>query len=372
MKFRMFVVGASAATLASLAAMTACSGSDTPATTSGGATVPAPTGGATASTDRQVFAASKVFLGDTDRNGTLDDQAWRKFGYDLDDKRTTANSKDVCLPSAGGPPVPDGNNGIDNAFGEKVLGLLIGAGVSTPTQTTQEAVNSGDFTLMFDFTGLTTDAKQSNTGLKGQVLVPGPYGSAPNFADGMNVDFQVRSNLLEGNDPANSKIKFTQVYVNNGLLVAKADSIDLTLAVAGVNATFAIKNAVVTANHATPTTLTGGTITGVLEIGRLKSLIGEIGSKLTKELCPGSGQLKIVNEALASSGDIMVSGPNNGGVCDGISIALGFEAVQVKAPTKVYVPTGNTEPEKDLCAEAADGGASDASAPKTDAGSDAN
>ncbi len=370
MKFRFFLAGASAATVASFAAVTACSGTDTPApvTTGGGATVPTATGTATQSKARQVFAARKVFLGDTDRNGTSSDGAWRKYGYDIDDKRTTQRSKDACLPAAGGPPVADGDNGIDNSFGGNVLGILK-TGLPTPTETTQKAIDDGDFTLLMDFTGLTDDAKQTNIGLSGQVLVPGPFDmpgagpdagrKAPNWADPMTLDIPVRSNLIVGNDPAKSLITFTEVYVTGGLLVGKAKSIDLTLAVGGINATFSIKNAVVTANHATPNTLTNGTIVGVLEVDRLKSLIGEIGPKLTDQLCPGSGTLKTATDALNSYGDIMVNAANGPGTCDGISIALGFEAVQVMTPSKVYVPEAST-PGEDKCAAPVDAGMKDA------------
>ena len=364
MKFRFLLAGASAVTLASFAAVTACGGTEAAATTtSGGASVPTATGGATVSKNRQVFAARKVFLGDTDRSGTENDNAWKKFGYDLDDKRTTQKSKDVCLPSAGGPPIVDGDNGIDNSFGGGVL-ALIKAVLARPTEATQKSVDAGEFTLMFDLTGLSEDAKQSNTGLVGQVLVPGPFDKpgtgeariAPNWSDPANLDIPVRSNLINGGNAADSKIKFTEVYVTNGLLVAKADSIDLTLNIGGVNAVLAIKNAVVTANHATPTTLTGGTIVGILEIDRLRALITDIGPKLSEQLCPGSPQLKTINDALETKGDIIVGGPNVPGTCNGISIALGFDAVQVKTPTVVYNPPVSTTPEKDFCTVATDAG----------------
>lgn len=370
MKFRFLFAGVSAVALASTAALvTACSSDDpAPATSTGGAAIPGPAGSATTSTTRQVFAASKVFLGDTDRSGTPSDVAWKKYGYDLDGKKTTSKSKDACLPSAGGPPIPDGDNGVDNSFGANVLGVLKNA-LPTPTPTTQNSINDGAFTLLFDLTGLSAEAKQSNTGLSGQVLVPGPFpeNTKPNWADPANIEFAVRSNLVDGNDPTKSKIKFSEVYVNEGLLVAKSPSIDLTLAFGGVNAVLSIKNAVVTANHSSADKLTGGTIVGVLKLADLQQLITDIGPRLTDQLCPGSQTLKTALDALAQYGDIMVAGANGPGTCDGISIALGFEAVQVKAPTKLYTPEAVTE-EGDKCSPADAG--KDAST-TADAGADA-
>src|SRR5262245_48856894 len=66
------------------------------------------------------FAVTQLRLGDADANGEQDPKAWMHYGYNLDGKVSTASSTNVC---AGADP-SDGDNGIDNSFGRKILPLL--------------------------------------------------------------------------------------------------------------------------------------------------------------------------------------------------------------------------------------------------------
>src|SRR5262245_61357453 len=76
-----------------------------------------------------VFAVKKLYLGDSDRDGTKNGtNGWRQYGFDLDGKQTTPSSTDVCKPASGGKPelvYNDGNNGIDNSFGEIILPIVL-------------------------------------------------------------------------------------------------------------------------------------------------------------------------------------------------------------------------------------------------------
>src|SRR5262245_46802482 len=71
-----------------------------------------------------VLAISKLYLGDTDRQGKKSTSAWKGFGFNLDGKVSTAQSTDLCKPRAGGKAstsYPDGEHGIDNSFGKNIL-----------------------------------------------------------------------------------------------------------------------------------------------------------------------------------------------------------------------------------------------------------
>lgn len=78
-----------------------------------------PQGPTTMLTASHDYALHRLFLGDTDRQGVTNPDAWKGFGYDLDAKITTAASTDVCTLVAGASRSVqiDGNGGIDNSWG---------------------------------------------------------------------------------------------------------------------------------------------------------------------------------------------------------------------------------------------------------------
>ena len=49
------------------------------------------------------YAVRKLYLGDTDRTGIINSDAWKAFGYDLDGLVATAQSTNVCTLVAGAP-----------------------------------------------------------------------------------------------------------------------------------------------------------------------------------------------------------------------------------------------------------------------------
>src|SRR5262249_24890940 len=71
------------------------------------------------------FAISKLYLGDTDRDGTSDKvNVWKHYGFDLDHKNSTALSADLCQLRQGAMSkwvYLDGDGGIDNAFGKSIV-----------------------------------------------------------------------------------------------------------------------------------------------------------------------------------------------------------------------------------------------------------
>src|SRR5262249_1183593 len=77
------------------------------------------------STERN-FAMREVFLGDADRSYKSDSSAWQSFGFNIDGKITTKDSTDVCTAggSATSPVHQNPPNGIDNAFGMRIVPLL--------------------------------------------------------------------------------------------------------------------------------------------------------------------------------------------------------------------------------------------------------
>jgi hypothetical protein len=109
------------------AAQQGCSSSDSPSGTAAvGGPPDKPNAPATTSTDVRVFAVHDLLFGDADRSGTASGDAWKKYGYNLDNKVSTAKSTDVCKPAEGGSKdsAADGADGRDNSFGKNIVPII--------------------------------------------------------------------------------------------------------------------------------------------------------------------------------------------------------------------------------------------------------
>jgi hypothetical protein len=289
-----------------------------------------------ASTSVTTFAASALFLGDSTRDGTIPDPkdtAWATFGYDIDHRTTIAWSPDVCVRSGNGfeNTSIDGEDGIDNAFGDAMLLFIsYGTGAADLTGDATKLIASGQWTLQVRVTGLSGDAKQSAMLVAGETFISGAYGGTPSF-DG-TTSWPVRPN---------TRVQFDTVYVNAGTVVLRDAEQPLELPIQLLNYFYSDPKPPV------PVTLTlrvhtpivtfdlssgSGTIAGVLEtdeaIASARVLGGELGSCFYFE------------SDLISAQDILTDGGNAPNVpCDAISIGLGFTAKQVANP-----PESGTDP----------------------------
>jgi len=363
MKLRFgFAFAAASAALASLAMATpACSSSSTAAdggTGSGVGKPPArPSGASAADTStRTTFALRKLWLGDTTRDGKDDANAWKKFGYNLDD-RVTKDTKatDVCKPK-GGPVVLDGDEGRDNAFGGALLGVLKQV-LTAPSTTATQSLEDGTFTVMLDINGLSGDAKQNATGLKGQLFAGGVFspetdgGTRPSWSGTDN--WPVRPELLNGSTvESGSKIKFDNAYISNGTWVSgDPTSVRLSLAFSGVSIDLDVKNATIVADTS-GNKLTNGTVAGLVGLEDLKTSIGKVAGRISEQACPGGSLYDVIIQTLTASTDVRLDGATTG-ECDAISIGIGFEADKVGTPTKVAPPAVAGD---DLCSSPRDAG----------------
>jgi hypothetical protein len=107
-------------------------------------------------TGSTVFAISKLYYGDTDRNGTATTIAWAQYGLDLDGLVTSACATNVCTlaPGAGMVAQLDGENGIDNSFGENIIPIIVTTFGSDAPQRGNAALLAGDPTLLIALDGL--------------------------------------------------------------------------------------------------------------------------------------------------------------------------------------------------------------------------
>lgn len=322
------------------------SGSSSGGTAAAGKTPPKPTGAPTTATDERTFAVFSLHLGEADRAGVANKDAWKEYGYDLDGKASTKDSKDVCTRQQGASASnqEDGKDGIDNAFGKVIIPFLAPFAAAPSKQLTDEIQNDGSFTILMKIKGLTDEPAQTNTDLSGTLLVGAEYGSKPTFSP--SDDWPYRQ------DP---QVPITGAYINGGTFVngTGGATVKLSLFIQGVALDLSINKAIITFKHNPPNDLVDGTIAGVIGTEELISGIEKVAGRISTQLCGGS-TLDSIKQTIRQASDILKDGTNAAGVpCDGISIGIGFTAKRVANPTKV---AAEATPPPDPCAEGADGG----------------
>jgi hypothetical protein len=281
--------------------------------------------------DTTVLAMNKLFLGDTDRNGTASSTAWKKYGYNLDGKVSTKAAKDLCKPPKGGNPsstYPDGDDGIDNAFG-KTLIPIIGGLTDAPTGSVQEAIDKGSFTIMLAFDKLGSN-KDYNP-LLTKLYAGAKLDAAPTW-DGTDEWPIVPELLSDPTDPASAKVQFPKSYLTDNTWVSGGEgTVKLSISVSGYALALNINKAIISAKLAADhKSATDGIIAGVLDTEELIAELKKVAGSFDAGLCDGSVFDGIANQ-LRGASDILKDGsqdPNE--TCDGISIGLGFEATEVK------------------------------------------
>ncbi len=290
---------------------------------------PPPGGGGPGDGPGAVFAMSRLYLGDTDRNGAPNPlNGWKQYGYDLDGKVSTKNSTDLCKPNAGGNlnmSYPDGLDGIDNAFGKSILPIYLGLAPDVSSQL-NESIAQGAYTVLLDVQ--TLGPQSSYSSLLGKQYGGANLGGPPSF-DGSDV-WPVRPEyLVDASDIGSAKAQFPQSYLTGDVWVSGPPTAEVVveLPVGGYRMKHRIHHAIVTM-QLTPdhTAATNGTIAGVFDTEELIADMADVAGAIDLGLCSGSTFQSLANQIRQGS-DIMKDGTQNpAAYCDGMSVGFGFDA----------------------------------------------
>ncbi len=335
---------------------------------------PKPPSGGTPTMAKHNYALHTLYMGDTDRKGVTNPDAWKDFGYDLDGKITTAASTDVCtlVQGASKQVQIDGTGGIDNSFGANIM-PIIGTLDSTASQTVNQQIQNGGFTVMTYVVGFDDSAGNMTTasGLTGALLAGGSYpaahdGGAPSWD--MNTHWPIRPELLNcfpagGTDSCSAStdpimaadVKFGSAFQTKGTFVNGTPSLlSLSLTFSGNTITLNVHSAIVSFDPSSPGSVTNGTIAGVINTEELIAGLKQIAGHISTLLCSGSAFQSIASQ-IEQTSDIVVSGDSvsnaAGTTCNGISVGLGFESTEIAAPTGADIAP-MTPPGPDPCADA--------------------
>ncbi len=305
-----------------------------------------PAAGAKAEAGKSVvFAVNKLYLGDTDWNGSKSQTAWQNFGYNLDGKISTAESTDHCKPYMGATPKSvkqDGPGGLDNSFGKNLVPIITSLSANA-SGTINDNIAQGKFTIMVKIDGL--GAGTDYIDLPSALYVGAKLMSPPPMGSWAQFKWDVVPELL--NDPKDinsSKVKFPSSYVTRNTWVSGTPGkLSIQLSIAGYALGLDIEKAVVTMDLAADRgAASKGIIAGVLAVEPLIAELKKIAGSFSKDLCMGTTFDSIAVQ-LRQTADINADGGQDPSkTCDAISIGLGFDskAVQLGAIAPASMGTG--------------------------------
>jgi len=278
----------------------------------------------------KLYGTTHLYIGTKTRSGELSADAWKDYGYDLDGQSTASDFKNHCKPAGGAAPnnvFPDGNNGIDNAFGKVLLPVIKTAAMTSSPDlegSLNDSITGGSFNIMIDLATLGdgTDYDPIDGYLyAGKNGVGSAWEAAPEFlSDPNNADMTAALH--------SSQVHFASSYTNaNTWVSGDKGTVGLSLGIAGFSLDLNIRSAVLSmelsGDHSTGT---NGVIAGVLDteelIDQLRTVLGAVDTSF----CEGAAVEGILNQIRQAS-DIMKDGSQDpNATCDGISIGLGFDA----------------------------------------------
>jgi hypothetical protein len=320
----------------------------------------APSGGSPTSMSHN-YAMYTLYLGDTDRTGVTNADAWQSYGYNLDNLVTTKSSSDVCTLAAGASKTTqvDGKGGIDNSFGENILPIVITTAGSDASTKINQGIQGGEFTVMMYVVGFdnTSGSMANATGLSGALLGGGNYtdwtdGGTP--AWNLTTHWPVLPELLMGcpnnvcpagtNPLTAANVQFTSAYQAGGTFVnGSPATIDLSLAIGGQSLSVNIHSALITFQPTTGSTpgVTDGTIAGTIITTELISALQSVAGHISTSLCSGSA-FNSISQQIQQASDIIISSSGqvtntSGTACNGISIGLGFDATEIAIPVSADI-----------------------------------
>ncbi|MCU0658483.1 MAG: hypothetical protein MUF64_25455 [Polyangiaceae bacterium] len=315
-----------------------------------GAVPPAAPSDGPPSGDDLIHAISKLYVGDTDRNDTVSNEAWKDIGFDVDGFSTTPKQGFHCKPAAGAKANDvraDGNKGIDNSFGRNIVNGILATLVQSPSSELSSSITEGSFSIVLkmDKIGTVASGTSINTQLfaaAGQVDAEGKE-VAPGSGDWSTYKWRPFPEIL--NPDGTSKVAFPTSYVANNIWVSGGQgTVSLQLAVQGFDLKLDINKAQIAVDLSDRAAGKNGTIGGVLATTQLVDSLKKIAGSFGSQFCGESTALEGILDQVRQASDIMKDGTQNPDAeCDGISIGLGFDSKKSDLGDKAD-PSQSTDP----------------------------
>lgn len=282
------------------------------------------------------FVVDRVFLGESDRDGVKNKDAWKAYGRNIDGLVTVVTDPKatdltlVCKRQAGAPATihADGNAGIDNTWGKEIL-KLIDPFSPTASKSLTDQIAAGGRTPMLSLNGTT-----------GSWLYAEKMTTPPTFAPTeeravaapwMNAGGALAT-IVGGGIDSNGAY-------DSGILGGEA------LIELGPDLTVALRSARIIMTIAPDdSAVTEGTISGVVDTEELVTAFRESAKRLSPDLCAGT-TIDGISDAIRQASDIMRDGTQDPAqTCNGISVGVGFTAKRVVVGPVAPAPPAEPDP----------------------------
>jgi hypothetical protein len=283
-----------------------------------------------------VLAMDRMLMGETNPDLTPNpSDGWRQYGLDLDGRASVEGSTDLCKPVMGAAPsevYPDGEGGIDNAFGKFIAPLLAEISGGVPlTKDAAEHIDTGTLTYLITLEGL---GALTSCALPASKLYRGyKMPNHPKF-DGTD-EWPLEPSMLE--DPADAasakNVLLASAVVDNQYQSGPEVDFSFVLDVKGAALVLPIRHGrfrmTLDPDHEGATM---GQLGGVLDTEELVKSLVEFGAHFDQSICdPNSAARESLVSRIRQASDILRDGtqdPSKG--CDGISIGMGFTMKHAK------------------------------------------
>ncbi len=277
-----------------------------------------------------VLAIERLLLGKANDDLSLNEDAWRQQGYDLDGLATTEDLAGHCQPQAGAEPASlvDGADGIDNGL-HCFLELWMALSATPNSVGVTDSIHAGEFTylLRIDGLGLETDYQSLSTNWYEAQM---PEGAPPPAFDGNNGWWAAPASLGPQKSLDHTLVQFNNSYVTDHTWVSMPrHSIALVLKSVNYTMVLTLHHAVITV-ELTPERTQGlnGVIAGLVDTDELVHQFQEFFvASFDEQFCedesfgPTEQSLRQCSDSLADG----TQDPNR--TCDAISVGIRFEAV---------------------------------------------
>ncbi len=291
------------------------------------------------------------------------------FGFDLDNRCTTSDPATASCISPTQNVIQDGPGGVDNESID-LLNTLISVQSGLASALSDPAINqtisNGTFSVLFRIYGLQSDVNQTlGSGLQIAVQAsPGLITAPPNW-DGKDRWYPSGDDVVGGLDSGtNAPNRLISAYVNNGVLVATdTQPVTLNVYLPSSNSLFGplrvvLNKPVLTAKLVKRSDgqydMADGVIAGRWAAADMLRTIADLtinGQALCDYL--SGGAYALVAQKICGTRDITANGTDNGSAsCDGISVAVQFDAVaaEVSSVPQAFPKTTTPCADASLCA----------------------
>lgn len=283
----------------------------------------------------RVLAVDSLFFGDAEEDG------WRQYGRDVDGLASSGRSTDLCSPASGGASMavyPDGDAGIDNAFGKSLVPLFVA--LNPAFGGLQNArISEGTATILL----APKDPEQAPAAsFAAWLLMGAELGGAPKF-DGSDMWPIDPSSLTDAGDATSAKCQLSATTIAGDTLVTAPDcqfTLDLDFGVASVMHLPVRALQLRMALAADQSGASAGQLSGVIPTEALVAEMARFAGSLDVSLCEGA-TLESIQTQIRQASDILVDGTQAvNKTCDGISLGIGFtmRAVELGAVAEAATP----------------------------------